>query len=130
MSDCADEPSAGLVASVRGNSEADRTSNLKYTEAGESKEGIVYEESHRRGGFGCDRQLCDRGVGRDADPSTVAAVAAGPSCKAATIGWTGRTPALRHRAGIDQRNWGRVFITNWNAGKPIPGVPRGTSASS
>ena len=36
-----------------------------------------------------------------------------------------RTPGPAGAAGLDQRNWGRVFLTNWNAGRAIPGVPAG-----
>ena len=60
-----------------------------------------------------------------ADSSKVAAVAAGPSCKAALIALDGPYTGPAASAGIDQRNWGRLFIQYWNTGKPIPGVPKG-----
>ena len=59
-----------------------------------------------------------------ADSTRVAAPAA-PNCKLATIGVTGPYTGPAGTAGLDQRNWGRVFLTNWNAGRAIPGVPAG-----
>jgi ABC-type branched-subunit amino acid transport system substrate-binding protein len=58
-----------------------------------------------------------------ADSSRVASAAA-PNCKLATIALTGPYTGPAGSAGLDQRNWGRVFLTNWNAGRAIPGVPR------
>jgi len=58
-----------------------------------------------------------------ADPTRVASPAA-PNCKLATIALTGPYTGPAGSAGLDQRNWGRVFLTNWNAGRAIPGVPR------
>lgn len=56
----------------------------------------------------------------------VAAVAAGgPSCKNAVIGVTGPFTGPAASAGIDQRNWARLFIDYWNSGKAIPGTPAG-----
>jgi ABC-type branched-subunit amino acid transport system substrate-binding protein len=51
-------------------------------------------------------------------------VAAGPSCKVATIGVTGPFTGPAASAGIDQRNWADLFIQYWNAGKAIPGTPK------
>jgi ABC-type branched-subunit amino acid transport system substrate-binding protein len=59
-----------------------------------------------------------------ADSSRVASPAA-PNCKLATIALTGPYTGPAGSAGLDQRNWGRVFISNWNAGRAIPGVPKG-----
>lgn len=59
-----------------------------------------------------------------ADSTRVASPAA-PNCKLATIGVTGPYTGPAGSAGLDQRNWGRVFLTNWNAGRAIPGVPAG-----
>jgi len=59
-----------------------------------------------------------------ADSTRVASPAA-PNCRLATIALTGPYTGPAGSAGLDQRNWGRVFISNWNAGKAIPGVPRG-----
>lgn len=53
-----------------------------------------------------------------------AVVLAGPSCKVATIALTGPYTGPAGSAGIDQRNWGRLFINYWNTGKAIPGVPK------
>ena len=58
-----------------------------------------------------------------ADSTRVAAPAA-PNCKLATIALTGPYTGPAGSAGLDQRNWGRIFLTNWNAGRAIPGVPR------
>ena len=51
-------------------------------------------------------------------------VAAGPSCKVATIAVTGPFTGPAASAGIDQRNWADLFINYWNSGKPIPGTPK------
>lgn len=59
-----------------------------------------------------------------ADSSRVASPAA-PNCTLATIALTGPYTGAAGPAGLDQRNWGRIFLTNWNAGRAIPGVPRG-----
>lgn len=59
-----------------------------------------------------------------ADSSRVASGAA-PSCSQALIALTGPYTGPAQSAGLDQRNWGRVFISNWNAGRAIPGVPKG-----
>jgi ABC-type branched-subunit amino acid transport system substrate-binding protein len=59
-----------------------------------------------------------------ADSSSVASPAA-PNCRLATTALTGPYTGPAGPAGLDQRNWGRVFLTNWNAGRAIPGVPRG-----
>ncbi|HEX2427405.1 MAG TPA: hypothetical protein VHI53_05725, partial [Gaiellaceae bacterium] len=58
-----------------------------------------------------------------ADSTRVASPAA-PNCKLATTALTGPYTGPAGSAGLDQRNWGRVFISNWNAGKAIPGVPK------
>jgi ABC-type branched-subunit amino acid transport system substrate-binding protein len=58
-----------------------------------------------------------------ADSTRVASPAA-PNCKLATTALTGPYTGPAGSAGLDQRNWGRVFLTNWNAGRAIPGVPR------
>ena len=59
-----------------------------------------------------------------ADSARVASPAA-PNCKQAMIALTGPYTGPAGTAGLDQRNWGRIFISNWNAGKAIPGVPTG-----
>jgi branched-chain amino acid transport system substrate-binding protein len=58
-----------------------------------------------------------------ADSSRVASPAA-PNCKLGTIALTGPYTGPAGSAGLDQRNWGRIFLTDWNAGKAIPGVPK------
>jgi branched-chain amino acid transport system substrate-binding protein len=52
---------------------------------------------------------------------------AGPSCSNATIALTGPYTGPAASAGIDQRNWGNLFLSYWNTGKAIPGVPKGFS---
>jgi ABC-type branched-subunit amino acid transport system substrate-binding protein len=59
-----------------------------------------------------------------ADSTRLASTAA-PSCKQALIALTGPYTGGGATLGLDQRGWGRVFLSNWNAGKPIPGVPAG-----
>jgi ABC-type branched-subunit amino acid transport system substrate-binding protein len=51
-------------------------------------------------------------------------IAAGPSCRKATIGVTGPFTGPAASAGIDQRNWADLFISYWNSGKAIPGTPK------
>jgi branched-chain amino acid transport system substrate-binding protein len=59
-----------------------------------------------------------------ADSSRVASPAA-PNCKQALTALTGPYTGPAGTAGLDQRNWGRLFISDWNAGQAIPGVPKG-----
>jgi branched-chain amino acid transport system substrate-binding protein len=59
-----------------------------------------------------------------ADSARVASTAA-PSCKQALIALTGPYTGPAASLGLDQRNWGRVFISDWNSGKAILGVPKG-----
>ena len=54
-----------------------------------------------------------------------AAAEAKVPCSQATIAFTGPYTGPAASAGLDQRNWDREFLTNWNAGKAIPGVPKG-----
>lgn len=58
-----------------------------------------------------------------ADSSRVASPAAA-NCKLATIALTGPYTGPAGSAGLDQRNWGRTFLSFWNSGKAIPGVPK------
>ncbi len=58
-----------------------------------------------------------------ANTGKTAKVAAGPSCKTATIAVTGPFTGPAASAGIDQRNWADLFISYWNSGKAIPGTP-------
>src|SRR5207253_9309024 len=61
-------------------------------------------------------------VGGGASPASASALA--PSCKNALIALTGPYTGPAASAGIDQRNWGRLFIDYWNGKKAIPGVPK------
>ena len=64
-------------------------------------------------------------LGAGKRPHVATAALAGPSCKVATIGVTGPFTGPAASAGLDQRNWARLFISYWNSGKAIPGVPAG-----
>jgi ABC-type branched-subunit amino acid transport system substrate-binding protein len=61
-----------------------------------------------------------------AKPSATKAVAETKvPCSKATIAVTGPFTGPAASAGLDQRNWARTFLSDWNAGKPILGVPKG-----
>jgi branched-chain amino acid transport system substrate-binding protein len=60
-----------------------------------------------------------------ARPTAVSAVSASGLCKSAGLGYGGPLSGGAAFLGDDQRNWMRLFISYWNAGKPIPGVPKG-----
>jgi branched-chain amino acid transport system substrate-binding protein len=45
-------------------------------------------------------------------------------CKKAGLGFGGPLSGPASFLGIDQSNWEKLFIANWNAGKAIPGVPK------
>jgi branched-chain amino acid transport system substrate-binding protein len=62
-------------------------------------------------------------VGGSASPASAMALA--PSCKNAKIALTGPYTGPAGTAGLDQRNWGRLFVSYWNGNKAIPGVPKG-----
>jgi ABC-type branched-subunit amino acid transport system substrate-binding protein len=62
-------------------------------------------------------------VGGSASPASAMALA--PSCTNAKIALTGPYTGPAASAGIDQRNWGRLFVSYWNGKKAIPGVPKG-----
>jgi branched-chain amino acid transport system substrate-binding protein len=47
-----------------------------------------------------------------------------PLCKKAGLGFAGPLSGGAAFLGDDQSNWVKLFIANWNAGKPIPGVPK------
>ena len=53
-----------------------------------------------------------------------AAAAKNPLCKKASLGFAGPLTGGAAFLGTDQSNWEKLFITNWNAGKAIPGVPK------
>src|SRR5438132_8264040 len=61
-------------------------------------------------------------VGGRASPASASALK--PSCTNALIALTGPYTGPAASAGIDQRNWGNLFLSYWNSGKPIPGVPK------
>jgi branched-chain amino acid transport system substrate-binding protein len=63
-------------------------------------------------------------LGGRATPAATAAAKAGPSCQTATIAVTGPYTGPAASAGLDQRNWARLFIDYWNKGKAIPGTPK------
>jgi ABC-type branched-subunit amino acid transport system substrate-binding protein len=69
--------------------------------------------------------LAAAALARPSATSSASSAASGPSCKSALIALDGPYTGSAASAGIDQRNWGRLFIQYWNAGKPIPGVPKG-----
>src|ERR1700747_220572 len=48
-----------------------------------------------------------------------------PLCKRAGLGFAGPLSGGASFLGTDQSNWEKLFITRWNAGKAIPGVPAG-----
>jgi ABC-type branched-subunit amino acid transport system substrate-binding protein len=61
-----------------------------------------------------------------AKPASTHAIAeAVVPCSKATIAITGPFTGPAASAGLDQRNWARTFISDWNGGKAIPGVPAG-----
>src|SRR5579885_2504130 len=47
-----------------------------------------------------------------------------PLCKKAGLGFAGPVSGPAAFLGDDQSNWVKLFISYWNAGKPIPGVPK------
>ena len=53
-----------------------------------------------------------------------AASAKSSLCKKAGLGFGGPLSGPASFLGVDQSNWEKLFISNWNAGKAIPGVPK------
>jgi branched-chain amino acid transport system substrate-binding protein len=53
-----------------------------------------------------------------------AAAAKSPLCKKASLGFAGPLTGGAAFLGKDQSNWVKLFIKNWNAGKPVPGVSK------
>jgi branched-chain amino acid transport system substrate-binding protein len=51
--------------------------------------------------------------------------AAAALCKTAGLGFAGPLSGGAAFLGKDQSNWVKLFISSWNAGKKIPGVPKG-----
>jgi ABC-type branched-subunit amino acid transport system substrate-binding protein len=48
-----------------------------------------------------------------------------PACKTAGLGVESILSGPAAAAGADQVHWARVFLTYWNSGKPIVGLPKG-----
>src|SRR5690348_323804 len=57
--------------------------------------------------------------------ASAAAAKISPSCKTGGIGFASVLSGPNAALGNDQLHWTRVFLLYWNAGKPIPGVPKG-----
>jgi len=53
------------------------------------------------------------------------ATAVSALCKQAGLAYAGPLSGPASFLGIDQHHWELLFLNNWNAGKPIPGVPKG-----
>src|SRR5437763_7731163 len=51
--------------------------------------------------------------------------AATASCKSASIAFAGPVTGPAAFLGLDQQHWVNTFLTWWNSGKSIPGVPAG-----
>jgi ABC-type branched-subunit amino acid transport system substrate-binding protein len=62
-----------------------------------------------------------------ASPKHTASTAAKitPNCRTGGIGFASVLSGPAASLGLDQLHWARVFLQYWNAGKPIPGVPKG-----
>jgi ABC-type branched-subunit amino acid transport system substrate-binding protein len=60
-----------------------------------------------------------------ARPTTHARTAVSPLCKKAGLGYAGPLSGPASFLGDDQLHWMQLFISNWNAGKAVPGVPQG-----
>jgi len=58
-----------------------------------------------------------------ARPAAAKSASASGLCKTAGIAYGGPLSGGAAFLGDDQRNWMRLFISYWNAGKAIPGVP-------
>ena len=50
---------------------------------------------------------------------------ASPLCNKAGLGYGGPLSGPAQFLGDDQLNWEKLFISDWNKGKAIPGVPKG-----
>jgi branched-chain amino acid transport system substrate-binding protein len=56
--------------------------------------------------------------------ASATSAAKSPLCTKAGLGFAGPLTGGAAFLGKDQSNWEKLFITNWNAGKAIPGVPK------
>jgi ABC-type branched-subunit amino acid transport system substrate-binding protein len=57
--------------------------------------------------------------------TSASAVKVTPNCRVGGIGFASVLSGPAASLGLDQLHWARVFLQYWNAGKPIPGVPKG-----
>src|SRR6188474_1544120 len=92
-------------------------------DAGESKEGTSMRKAIVVAVSAVTAVAAIAATVASADTARVASPAA-PNCRLATIGVAGPFTGPAASAGLDQRNWARVFLTNWNGGRALPGVPR------
>lgn len=60
-------------------------------------------------------------LGSTASAKTVAS----PLCTQAGVGFAGPLSGPAAFLGTDQHHWEQLFLSNWNTGKAIPGVPAG-----
>ena len=65
------------------------------------------------------------GAIRPSAARTPQVASASSSCKTASIAYAGPLTGPAAFLGRDQQHWVDTFLTFWNSGKPIPGVPRG-----
>jgi branched-chain amino acid transport system substrate-binding protein len=63
--------------------------------------------------------------GRPTGTAAPQAAAASGLCKTAGLAFAGPLTGPAAFLGNDQVHWANLFLTNWNAGKAIPGVPAG-----
>jgi len=54
-----------------------------------------------------------------------ATTAVSPLCKRAALGYAGPLSGPASFLGDDQSHWMQLFMSKWNGGKAIPGVPKG-----
>jgi branched-chain amino acid transport system substrate-binding protein len=59
-----------------------------------------------------------------ARPTAASSASVSPLCKTAGLAYGGPLSGGAAFLGDDQRNWVRLFISYWNSGKAIPGVPK------
>jgi branched-chain amino acid transport system substrate-binding protein len=59
-----------------------------------------------------------------ARPTAASSASVSPLCKTAGLAYGGPLSGGAAFLGDDQRNWVRLFISYWNGGKAIPGVPK------
>jgi branched-chain amino acid transport system substrate-binding protein len=59
-----------------------------------------------------------------ARPTVARSASVSSLCKTAGLAYGGPLSGGAAFLGDDQRNWVRLFISYWNTGKPIPGVPK------